>query len=108
MSTVIELNGSGLNGFLSKNPLAVVNFYRVGCRHCAIMEPIYHRMAAEHGGVAFAQVDVVGNRDIARSLDIIATPTFVAYRHGVREAIWEGDFPEEEFRIKLAKLTKGA
>jgi len=106
MSAVVELDGSGLNAFLQANPLAVVNFYRNGCRHCAIMEPVYHRMAADYPDIAFAKIDIVSHRDLAISLDIYATPTFVTYRKGQREAMWEGDFPEEEFRVKLAKIVK--
>ena len=108
MSGVVDLDGDGLRMFISQNHLVVVNFHRAGCRHCAIMEPIFSRMATEHPGISFAKVDIVTNRDLAMSLDIYATPTFVTYRKGVREAMWEGDFPEEEFRMKLVKVLKGA
>ena len=107
MSAVVEIDGFGLNKWLSEHQLTVVNFYRNGCRHCAIMEPIFHRMAAEHPDITFAKIDIVSNRELAMSLDIVATPTFVAYRKGVREAMWEGDFPEAEFRVKLDKVTRG-
>jgi thioredoxin 1 len=107
MSSVVELDGNGLKRFLTENQLAVVNFYRTGCRHCAIMEPIFQQMAADFSDLAFAKVDIVSNRALATSLDIYATPTFVTYRKGTRESMWEGDFPEDEFRKKLSKAAKG-
>ena len=49
---------------------------------CKVAAPIYGNLSKEHTNVLFLKVNVDEARDVARSCDISAMPTFKSYAEG--------------------------
>ena len=67
---------------LSKNHLALVDFWATWCGPCRMIAPIVEELAAETEGVTFAKVNVDENPDVAMGLGIQAIPTLFLVRDG--------------------------
>ena len=67
---------------LSKNHLALVDFWATWCGPCRMMAPVIDELAEEMPDVVFAKVNVDENPDLAMDLGIQAIPTMILYRDG--------------------------
>ena len=67
---------------LSKNHLALVDFWASWCGPCRMMAPIVEELAAETEGVTFAKVNVDEYADVAIGLGIQAIPTLILFKDG--------------------------
>ena len=67
---------------LSKNHLALVDFWATWCGPCRMIAPIVEELAAETEGVTFAKVNVDDHPDVAIGLGIQAIPTLILFRDG--------------------------
>ena len=74
---------------LSKNHLALVDFWATWCGPCRMIAPIVEELAAETEGVTFAKVNVDENRELAMRYGIRGIPAFKLFRGGKveREAL---------------------
>ena len=67
---------------LSKNHLALVDFWATWCGPCRMIAPIVEELAAETEGVTFAKVNVDENASVAIGLGIQAIPTLYLFKDG--------------------------
>ena len=67
---------------LSKNHLALVDFWASWCGPCRMIAPIVEELAAETEGVTFAKVNVDDYGDVAIGLGIQAIPTLYLFKDG--------------------------
>ena len=67
---------------LSKNHLALVDFWATWCGPCRMIAPIVEELAAETEGVTFAKVNVDENPDVAMGLGIQAIPALFLFKDG--------------------------
>ena len=67
---------------LSKNSLALVDFWATWCGPCRMMAPIVEELAAETEDVTFAKLNVDDYGEIAMGLGIQAIPTLILFKDG--------------------------
>lgn len=67
---------------LSKNHLALVDFWATWCGPCRMIGPIVEELAAETDDVTFAKVNVDENPELVMGLGIQAIPTLILFKDG--------------------------
>ena len=67
---------------LSKNHLALVDFWAAWCGPCRMIAPIVEELADETEGVTFAKVNVDEHPDVAIGLGIQSIPTLYLFKDG--------------------------
>ena len=68
----------------------ICDFYATWCPPCKVAAPIYGNLSKEHTNVLFLKVNVDEARDVARSCDISAMPTFKSYAEGKETGSCQG------------------
>ena len=67
---------------LSKNHLALVDFWATWCGPCRMIAPVVEALAGEIPDVTFAKVNVDENAELVMGLGIQAIPTLILFRDG--------------------------
>lgn len=61
---------------------ALVDFKTSWCRHCKLMAPLVEEAEEKRGDIFFASVDIEENPAMARTFNVMGTPTFIAFYDG--------------------------
>ena len=78
---------------------SLLYFFSPHCGPCRAMTPVIDRLVAEHNNVF--KFDVAGNIDIARRLQVMATPTVMLVTPRVVEKVIIGPLSEARLRALL-------
>ena len=79
MQLCLVTSDAHLDDLLSRSCTTVVYFTAAWCGPCAMMGPVFSRLAAQHTEIQFVKVDV---DDIEDTRDVAAMPTFRVYKNG--------------------------
>ncbi|CAG8688571.1 17851_t:CDS:10, partial [Dentiscutata erythropus] len=88
-SEVISLDSSNFNQIVSKGNW-FVDFFAPWCPHCQVLEPIWTKLAAEHGDFLkskdfhLAKVDCTLNGDFCNLHDVQGYPSLNLYKNGAK------------------------
>lgn len=63
-------------------PAAVIKFTASWCGPCQAIAPAVDTLAAQHPGIACAEVDIDKNQSLAQSYGVSAVPTFLFFSSG--------------------------
>jgi thioredoxin-like negative regulator of GroEL len=84
-----------------KEPTLVL-FYGSACAPCTRLKPRMAQLAAEHS-LRLALVNVAGELDAARALQMRGVPSVVSVRDGKATLVFTGDLKDEEILSKLKR-----
>ncbi len=65
------------------NGNVLIEFYSPRCKSCRDVQMVLENVLKDFGGVKFIKVNVLENREFARSFNVIALPVIVALKDGV-------------------------
>ena len=84
-ATVVKLNSSSFDAFISSDVPVVVDFWADWCMPCRIMGPVMEELAQAYSGKArFGKVNVDENQAIASRYGIMSIPHFLIFKNGTR------------------------
>lgn len=85
----------------SKTPV-LVDFYQDGCVPCRRVAPLLHRAGEAYSGrLTIARVNLGQNLDLAKQLNIEATPTLVLFQNGTEAARLRGVITQADLDAML-------
>eukprot|EP00826_Nyctotherus_ovalis_P057043 TRINITY_DN7792_c0_g4_i1.p2 TRINITY_DN7792_c0_g4~~TRINITY_DN7792_c0_g4_i1.p2 ORF type:complete len:153 (-),score=42.75 TRINITY_DN7792_c0_g4_i1:1043-1501(-) len=113
---VTRLTEASFHAFIQENPVAMVNFFAPGCRHCKALRPEYKKAAelAKERNVdaAFGNIDAVSQAAVAEKYDVDEYPTLKLFLdstpidyEGEREAEAILAFIKKEMGPSLVEIT---
>ncbi|MET7276170.1 thioredoxin family protein [Streptomyces flaveolus] len=73
------------NDTLSNNNRVVVNFSSPFSRAASLIEPTVEELAKSYPQITFVKVDIEQFEQIGAEHDVVAFPTFVFFKDGVRQ-----------------------
>ena len=81
---MLELNDQNFEKeVLKSEKVALVDFWRPGCKPCVMLEPIVEELAKEfEGRVVVGKLNIFENPEAARIYKIPATPTLIIFKEG--------------------------
>ena len=84
-ATVVKLDSSSFDAFISSDVPVVVDFWAEWCMPCRIMGPVMDELAQAYAGKArFGKVNVDENQPIASRYGIMSIPHFLIFKKGSR------------------------
>ncbi len=93
---------------LAHKGVYLVDFWSETCETCIEMMPAIESLASDlEGKVAFAKVNLQGNRRLAIREKVLGLPTIVVYRDGQRVASFSKEFTTDEVKAAVRELTGG-
>ena len=84
-ASVVKLDSSSFDAFISSDVPVVVDFWAEWCMPCRIMGPVMDELAQAYDGKArFGKVNVDENQQIASRYGIMSIPHFLIFKKGTR------------------------
>jgi thioredoxin 1 len=93
---------------LASRGVYLVDFWSESCETCAAMLPELETLERElAGNVAFAKVNLQGNRRLAIREKVMSLPTVAIYRDGQRVKAFSKEFTAAEVKAAVEELLSG-
>ena len=100
----VPLTDSEFDGFVSKTPFVVVDFWAEWCGPCKALDPIVKDLAAKYDGkVTFAKVDADSNPMKIRAYGIMGIPTLLLFKGGSLVDTIVGAVPKAKLEAVIQK-----
>ncbi|AWR98919.1 thioredoxin [Metallosphaera hakonensis] len=101
---VAHLDSNSFDEFITKNKVAVVDFWAEWCAPCFILAPVIEELAKDYPQVGFGKVNSDENQNVAARYGVMSLPTVIFFKNGepVDEVI--GAVPREELEMRLRSL----
>ncbi|QXJ28175.1 Thioredoxin [Saccharolobus shibatae B12] len=103
---VKHLNSKNFDEFITKNKIAVVDFWAEWCAPCFILAPVIEELANDYPKIAFGKLNTEENQDIAMRYGIMSLPTVMFFKNGEPVDQILGAVPREEIEIRLRSLLE--
>lgn len=101
----VNLNSENFDDFISKNSIAVVDFWAEWCGPCRMIAPIINELSRKYAGkVAFGKLNVDENPEIAARFNIMSIPTLLFFKNGRLVDIIVGAVPKSYIEARLSNL----
>jgi thioredoxin 1 len=103
----VELEERSFDDFISRYPLAAIEFWASWCAPCKAMRPVIRDMATRHrGAVAFGKVNIERHRKLAEANDVLSIPHIIFFSYGKRVGEFRGKMNRRRFEGKVRSLAK--
>ena len=79
---MLELNQENFKAIIQQDKLVVVDFYATWCMPCRMLKPILEKAESKLDEVAFYNLDVDEEEEIAKRYRIFSVPTVVCFKKG--------------------------
>ena len=86
------------------NGNVVIEFYSPRCKSCEVVGKFLEEILREFEDVGFVKVNVLENREIAKSFGVIALPVIVALKDGVEVGRLKGAKTKGEIEMFLREV----
>ncbi|ACP36942.1 thioredoxin [Saccharolobus islandicus] len=103
---VKHLNSKNFEEFITKNKIAVVDFWAEWCAPCFILAPIIEELANDYPQVAFGKLNTEENQDIVMRYGIMSLPTVMLFKNGEPVDQILGAVPREEIEVRIKALLE--
>ncbi|ADB85854.1 thioredoxin [Saccharolobus islandicus] len=103
---VKHLNSKNFEEFITKNKIAVVDFWAEWCAPCFILAPIIEELANDYPQVAFGKLNTEENQDIVMKYGIMSLPTVMFFKNGEPVDQILGAVPREEIEVRIKALLE--
>jgi thioredoxin 1 len=98
---VSELTNGEFEDFI-KEGTVLIDFFAEWCMPCLIMAPIIDELSDKFKGeIKFGKVNVEGNKELAKKLDVSSIPDLVLFKEGKLIKHFVGSISSEELEGKL-------
>jgi len=105
LSQTERVDSGTFQEFLTKNTVAVVDFYADWCGPCRIVSPVIEKLSSEYDGKArFAKLDVDGSPEIAEKFDVASIPTVMIFKNGQLVNRIVGARPADYYRGRIEEI----
>ncbi|MEM3096394.1 MAG: thioredoxin [Nitrososphaerota archaeon] len=99
----VELTDATFDGFISKYPFVVVDFWADWCAPCRAIAPIIKELAREYAGrVVFGKLNVDENPETTVKFGIMSIPTLMFFKGGVPVDTVIGAVPK---RVLVSRIS---
>ncbi len=101
---VRHLDSKTFDEFITKNKIAVVDFWAEWCAPCFILSPIIEELARDYPQIGFGKVNSDENPEISARYSVMSLPTVIFFKNGEPVDAVVGAVPREEIEEKLKAL----
>ncbi|TRM82924.1 thioredoxin [Sulfolobus sp. A20-N-F6] len=101
---VRHLNSKTFDDFITKNKIAVVDFWAEWCAPCFILSPIIEELARDYPQIGFGKINSDENPEISARYSVMSLPTVIFFKNGEPVDAVIGAVPREEIEEKLKAL----
>jgi thioredoxin 1 len=103
-----SLTGETLDGFLNESEFAVVDFSAEWCPPCRALDEALSELAPQYQNtIAFGQVDIDAQEDLADRFDVESVPHLVFFKSGKAIETRQGFLGVEKLQNDLERLIEG-
>lgn len=103
MSNVISVNQANFDEIVNSNDAAVIKFGAPWCGPCKMIAPVLESLSTSMNDVAFGDVNIDENSELAQKFNIMSVPTTLIFKNGsmVKQSL--GFSPEEKLKALIEK-----
>ncbi|AOL17029.1 thioredoxin [Sulfolobus sp. A20] len=101
---VRHLDSKTFDDFITKNKIAVVDFWAEWCAPCFILSPIIEELARDYPQIGFGKINSDENPEISARYSVMSLPTVIFFKNGEPVDAVIGAVPREEIEEKLKAL----
>ncbi len=105
-SRPVELSDDEIQGFLSQNDTALLDFWAPWCGPCQVIAPVLEEIAQEMAGqVAIGKINVDEHPAIAQRYQVQGIPTLILAKEGQVVDRVVGAAPKAQLQARLQQLA---
>ena len=101
---VVQVTDDNFEDFITRNEVAVIDFWAAWCMPCKILGPIIEELAQENKTVAFGKLNVDQNRMTPMKFGIMSIPTLLYFKEGQLVDKTVGALPKNAIEERIEKL----
>jgi thioredoxin 1 len=100
----VHVTDSSFNEAVSKNPLALIDFWAAWCGPCRALAPTIDELAKEYSGKVFVgKLNVDENPSTAERFQVYSIPTVLVMKNGEEVDRVVGCVPKEQIETAIKK-----
>jgi thioredoxin 1 len=100
---LIDLTLDNCRSILSQEGIVLVECWASSCGACAVLNPIYAKVAGRHPNHTFARLNVLAEDELTSTLEVVNTPTLLLYRDGILLFKQAGNFDDARLEDIVAQ-----
>ena len=105
--SVKEMTSSNFEVLLQENEIVFVDFWAEWCAPCKSFAVTYEKVASEYKNIAFAQINIEQERELASVFEIRSIPHLMVFKQGIVIYSESGSIPKSTL-IELVEQSMAA
>jgi len=92
--SIIEITRDNIDSAIAENDILLLDFWAEWCGPCKSFAPVFEAAAERHSDLAFGQVDIEQQQEVAQMFGIRSIPSLAIFREGQLIMLEAGAMPE--------------